>query len=106
MDNETLNQVLAALARIEQQQTALHVELVSRISRVEVKVDRTEIKVDRLHDDMHDVKVRLSGVETTVGSWISTTAAQSSRGDRFEMRLALIERRLELRDGHQGDPAS
>lgn len=58
-----------------------------------------EVKVDRLQHDMHDIKIRLSGLETTVGNWIST-------GDRFEMRLALIEKPLELRDGYQGDPAS
>ncbi len=67
--------------------------------RVDAKVDRLDVRVDRLHDDMMDVKVRLTQIDATIGNWAGTIAIQSGRQDRFEARIELIEKRLELRDG-------
>ena len=50
-------------------------------------------KVDRLIDDVHDVKVRFTALETYVNSNLGVI---NSRLDRIETHLDRIERRLEI----------
>ena len=52
---------------------------------------RIDAKVDRLGDDMHDVKLRLTGVEEGL-------VGVQRRIDRLESRVDRIERRLDLVD--------
>lgn len=52
---------------------------------------RLDAKMDRLIDDVHDAKVRLTGVEEAV-------AGCNRRLDRLETRIERIERRLDLID--------
>ncbi len=59
---------------------------------------RIRISVERTEQDMADVKVRLSAVENLLGQHQMQFAALNSRMDRFDERLARIERRLELVD--------
>ena len=47
--------------------------------------------MDRMSDDVRDLKVRVTGVETGV-------ATLNNRMDRMEVRLERIEKRLELVD--------
>ena len=54
-----------------------------------VLLRRMDEKLDRLGDDMHDIKVRTTNVESGV-------AALNRRMDRFEDRLERIERRLDI----------
>jgi DNA repair ATPase RecN len=49
-------------------------------------------KLDRVHDDVKDVKVRMTSVEEAL-------AGVNRRIDRTEGRLDRIERRLELVNG-------
>jgi predicted nucleic acid-binding Zn-ribbon protein len=56
---------------------------------------RMDTKVDRVLDDLHDLKVRMTGVETAL-------AGVQRRIDRVEDRLDHIERRLGLADAHPG----
>jgi predicted nuclease with TOPRIM domain len=94
--------ILSALARLEAGQA----DMADRLGRLEAGqqklthvIERAEVKVDRLTDDMTDVKGRLSSVEQAVVSWGGSVAGQSLRIDRLEIRLSLVERRLEIRDG-------
>lgn len=59
---------------------------------------RTDEKLDRLIDDVGDLKVRMSGVETRPGHVEVSIGLINSRIDRMETRLDRIERRLELVD--------
>ncbi len=52
---------------------------------------RVHVKLDRLSDDVGNLKVRMSAVETGL-------AGVNSRIDRMEVRLDRIERRLDLVD--------
>ena len=52
---------------------------------------RIDAKVDRLGDDMHDVKLRLTGVEEGL-------VGVQRRIDRLKSRVDRIERRLDLVD--------
>jgi len=56
---------------------------------------RMDGKVDRVIEDLHDLKARMTGVETAL-------AGVQRRIDRVEDRLDRIERRLELADAHPG----
>ena len=56
---------------------------------------RMDAKVDRVLEDMHDLKARMTGVETAL-------AGVQRRIDRMEDRLDHIERRFELSDAHPG----
>jgi DNA repair ATPase RecN len=49
-------------------------------------------KLDRVHDDVRDIKVRITSVEEAL-------AGVNRRIDRSESRLDRIERRLELVSG-------
>jgi hypothetical protein len=52
-------------------------------------VRRVEETLDRMADDVRDLKVRMTAVETVV-------ATLNNRVDRMELRLQRIERRLNL----------
>ncbi len=55
---------------------------------------RIDERTARLEEDLNDIKSRLSAMEHQY-------ATQSYRLDRFETRLARIERRLDLSDASQ-----
>jgi predicted nucleic acid-binding Zn-ribbon protein len=59
---------------------------------------RVHIKLDRLTDDVANLKVRMTSVETQVALLHGDFANQSGRLDRIENRLDRIERRLDLAD--------
>jgi len=69
-----------------------------RVKLLAALTNSVEIKVDRTHADMHDVKMRLTGLDASVASFAATFHAQSSCTDRLNVQLALVEKRLELRD--------
>lgn len=73
-------------------------QLDGRVKLIAALNNSVEIKVDRVHADMHDVKMRLTGLDSSVASFAATFHAQSSRTDRLDVQLALVEKRLELRD--------
>ena len=50
-------------------------------------------RVDRLIDDVHDLKVRTTALETYVNS---NLGVMNARLDRIDVRLDRIERQLEL----------
>ncbi|MFZ5739332.1 hypothetical protein BJ123_10136 [Rhodopseudomonas thermotolerans] len=52
---------------------------------------RMDAKLDRVIDDVHDLKVRMTGVEEGL-------AGVNRRLDRLEVRVDRIERRLDLAD--------
>lgn len=53
---------------------------------------KIDTRTDRIEEDVREVKGRLGNVEAAV-------ALLSGRMDRFDDRLARVERRLELREG-------
>jgi len=56
---------------------------------------------DRLHDmhgDMKDIKLRMTATEEHLLSIQTSVLALNSRMDRFDDRLARVERRLDLKD--------
>ena len=61
-------------------------------------LDRTEGKLDVLAADVLNMKPRMSELESRNASHYAGTAATNTRLDALDVRMALIERRLELRD--------
>lgn len=59
---------------------------------------RVHVKLDRLSDDVGNLKVRMTSVESQVALIHGDFANQSGRLDRIEGRLDRIERRLDLAD--------
>jgi len=63
---------------------------------------RLDGKLDRLIEDMREVKLRLTTVETTLGNLAATEmshyAITSGRTDRIDDRLDRMEKRLDLRE--------
>jgi archaellum component FlaC len=59
-------------------------------------------KMDRLGEDVGDMKVRMTGVETRLASVEMSIAGVQHRIDRVEQRLDRIERRLDLVDSPFG----
>lgn len=61
---------------------------------------RLDARMDLLVEDMRDVKLRFTILETRMGQMAATEAshpaALASRRDRLEQRLDRIERRLDL----------
>ena len=77
----------------------------SRLDRLTHAVEELEGKADRLRDDMAGVKNRLAGNEiavgalaTGIGGLLGIRGGANQRMDRPDARLALIEKRLDLRD--------
>ena len=52
--------------------------------------------MDELRLDIADLKTRVTAIEITTAQIVTLLAAQSSRMNRIEDRLARVERRLEL----------
>jgi archaellum component FlaC len=61
-----------------------------------IHLRRIDEKLDRLAEDMRDLKVRTTAVETQIGHLHVADAGISGRLDRIEARLDRIERRLDL----------
>jgi predicted nucleic acid-binding Zn-ribbon protein len=59
---------------------------------------RVHVKLDRLSDDVGNLKVRMTSVESQVALIHGDFANQSGRLDRIESRLDRIERRLDFAD--------
>jgi hypothetical protein len=53
-------------------------------------------KQDLMHDDIRDLKSRMTALEGTMAIFVGSMATMNSRLDRVEARLDRIERRLEL----------
>lgn len=83
--------ILAALARLEAGQAALRGELRDRFDHLEGKIDKLAAENDL-------IRPRLTGIEQDVAGRDVRTATAHARLDAQEVRLSLIERRLELRD--------
>jgi chromosome segregation ATPase len=109
------DQILAALTRIEERiggleagqssmearQSSLEAgqsSLSQAVERMNHVSERMELKLDRLSDDMADVKVGLNAMETISANKSVIAATQAGQINRLETRLALVERRLEIRD--------
>ena len=59
--------------------------------RIDERTKKMDTKMDRLGHDMHDIKVRLTGVENNL-------AGVQLRIDRLEDRVERIENRLDIRE--------
>ena len=51
---------------------------------------------ERMEQDITDLKIRMSSVETMLGQQLIQFATLNTRMDRFDERLGRIERRLDL----------
>ena len=115
MSGEFQSQVLSALSELQKGQAELqkgqaelrksHAELQGRFAGLQegfagqrAILDRVEGKVDKLVRDMDSVRPRVSAMELSSAQGLVATATLHSRMDEHETRLALVERRLELRD--------
>lgn len=67
-----------------------------------VYLRRLDEKIDRLAEDMREVKLRLTALETAVGNLAATEmshyAIMSDRTDRLTARIERIETRLDPRE--------
>lgn len=112
MSNEGESKILGMLTHLTAQVTGLRDDVAlqgekldhldGRVKLLAALTNSVEIKVDRVHADMHDVKMRLTGLDASVASFAATFHAQNSRTDRLDVQLALVEKRLELRDAGMG----
>ena len=59
---------------------------------------RIRTSIERIETDISDMKTRLSALEEVAGQMLVLLGAINKRQDRFDERLARIERRLELTD--------
>jgi archaellum component FlaC len=59
---------------------------------------RIDERVGRMAEDVHDLKLRMTGVESDLGHVRVSLAGVNARIDRVEGRLDRIERRLDLID--------
>ena len=108
MSEEFQSQVLSALAELRKGQADLQksqAELQGRFADLQggfagqrAILDRVEGKVDKLVRDMDSGRPRVSAMELSSAQGLVATATLHSRMDEHETRLALVERRLELRD--------
>ena len=95
------SQVLAALGmlgdRMEQMQSHME-QMHGEQRRLTSILERVEGKVDRVAAELNLVRPRLTAVEQDAAGRDVRTATAHARIDDQEVRLSLIERRLELRD--------
>jgi len=61
------------------------------LRRFDRRLGDFELKLDRIHDDVRDLKIRMTSVEENL-------VGVQRRLDRLENRVERIERRLELVD--------
>jgi hypothetical protein len=59
--------------------------------RFDRRLSDFEVKLDRMHDDLRDLKIRMTSVEDNL-------VGVQRRPDRFEERFERVERRLGLID--------
>ena len=57
---------------------------------------RIRASQERMEADIGDIKMRLAALEEVAGQLLVLLGAINKRQDRFEERLARVERRLEL----------
>ena len=94
MSDEFQSQVLSALKELQ----GRFADLQEGFAGQRAILDRVEGKVDKLVRDMDSVRPRVSAMELSSAQGLVATATLHSRMDEHETRLALVERRLELRD--------
>ena len=61
------------------------------------RLRRMDDRLGNIEGDMHDMKLRMTVVEEHVGNLVLSISGLNARMDRFDERLARVERRLELR---------
>ncbi len=90
--------ILAALARLEAGQEAL----AGRMDRLQVDVrdrfDRLDSKMDKMAAEVSHLGPRVSALESDFAGHYVRAATTNNRLDELDVRLSLIERRLEVRD--------
>ena len=62
------------------------------------RLKRMDERLGNIEGDMHDMKIRMTVVEEHLGNVILSISGLNSRMDRFDERLARVERRLDLKD--------
>ena len=101
MSEEFQSRVLDALAELQQEQAELRgglAGLQEGFAEQRVVLGRVGGKVDRVAAEMTTVRSRLTTSEMEKASGDLRSAALQACLDNHEVRLTLIERRLELRD--------
>ncbi len=61
------------------------------------RLRRMDDRLSNIEGDMHDMKLRMTVVEEHVGNLVLSISGLNARMDRFDERLARVERRMELR---------
>ncbi len=61
------------------------------------RLRRMDDRLANIEGDMHDIKLRMTVVEEHIGNMLLSISGVNSRMDRFDERLARVERRMELR---------
>ena len=64
------------------------------------RLRRMDNRLANVESDMHDLKLRMSGVEDHLATVIVSITGLNHRMDRFDERLGRVERRLDLSDAH------
>ena len=64
------------------------------------RLRRMDDRLVNIEADMHDVKLRVSGVEDHLATMVVSITGLNHRMDRFDERLTRVERRLDLREAH------
>ena len=112
MADDTNKAVIAALARLEARVDERFDRMNGHFDKIDTSLDaieneqrrvtrmieRIESKVDRVVDDMADLKVARYALDAVSAHKGVIAATQGGQIARLDNRVALIERRLELRD--------
>ena len=64
------------------------------------RLRRMDDRLVNIEADIHDLKLRVSGVEDHIGTLVASMAGLNARMDRFDARLTRVERRLDISDLH------
>ena len=101
MSDDILNRILAEVQENRAETRRLgervdHLEVV--VTRLVAVMDRAEGRTDRLAAKVDEVKMRVQASALPVVGNLTTGVSQSHRLDSLDLRMKLIERRLELRD--------
>jgi predicted nucleic acid-binding Zn-ribbon protein len=59
-------------------------------------LQRVHVRLDGIAADIHDLKVRMSAMEVSIGNIQLQIGQMNARMDRFDDRLTRIETRLDL----------
>ena len=90
--------VATRLDRLEMGQASLQAEQASLRADVRARFDQLEGKVDKIAADLAHLGPRLSQMESDFGGQYVRSGTANGRLDALDVRVGLIERRLELRD--------